>query len=54
MWQYRDRLEMILALNSLMKEKLGGFAIIDRNVLVSLKRLENRMYQPRCKKWKIE
>jgi hypothetical protein len=30
-----------------MKEKLGDFAFLDRNVLVSLKRVENRMIKPR-------
>ena len=38
---------MILPLNSLMKEKLGGFAIIDRNVSVNLKWFENIMLLPR-------
>lgn len=47
MWRYKDRSKTILALNSLMKEKLGDFAFLDRNVLVSLKRLENRMIKPR-------
>jgi len=47
MWRYNACLKTILALNSLMKEKLGDFAFLDRNVLVSLKRLENRMIKPR-------
>jgi hypothetical protein len=37
---------VILALNSLMKENLGDFAFLDKNVLVSLKRLENGMIMP--------
>jgi len=38
---------MILALNFLMKEKHGGFAIIDKNMLVNLKWFEYRMIKPR-------
>jgi len=30
-----------------MKEKLADFAFLDKNVSVSLKRLENRMIKPR-------
>jgi hypothetical protein len=30
-----------------MKEKLGDFAFLDKNMSVSLKRLENRMIMPR-------
>jgi len=47
MWRYIACLKTILALNYLMKEKLGDFAFLDRNVLVSLKRVENRMIKPR-------
>jgi hypothetical protein len=46
MWRYINRLEPILALNYLMKEKLGDFAFLDKNVLVSLKWLENTMIEP--------
>jgi hypothetical protein len=47
MWRYNAVWKMILALNSLMKEKLGGFAIIDKNMSVNLKWPEYRMLLPR-------
>jgi hypothetical protein len=47
MWQYNNGSRTILALIFLLKEKLGGFANIDKNMLVSLKRLEISMLKPR-------